>query len=69
MRNLLPSKERVISIGLILIAIGYGVFVTFKLLEDKTLMLVPKDKLENVQTCIDNTAACGLIQETWKGSK
>ena len=57
----LINKERVIFTALMLVAIGYGIFVTFKVLEDKTIMLVPTEKVENVENCIDNNVACSLI--------
>ena len=60
----LINKERVIFTALMLVAIGYGIFVTFKVLEDKTIMLVPTEKVENVETCIDNNVACSLIYQS-----
>lgn len=60
----LINKERVMFTALMLVAIGYGIFVTLKVLEDKTIMLVPKEKVENVENCIDNNVACSLIYES-----
>ncbi len=60
------SKERFICLLVIIVCLTYAVFVTGKLLEDKTLMLIDKDKMENVETCIDNNAACTLIQDPWE---
>ena len=62
----LLSKERLIGLLVIIFVATYAAFITGKLLEDKTLMLIDKDKVENVETCIDNNAACGLIQDTWE---
>ncbi len=60
----LINKERVMFIALMLVALGYGIFVTFKVLENKTIMLVPTEKIENVENCIDNNVACSLIYES-----
>lgn len=61
--NLL-TKERVTFVVLLLAALGYGVFVSFKILEDNTIMLVEKRKVENVETCINNQVACSLIYDS-----
>ncbi len=55
------TKERVIFIALLLIAAGYGIFVTFTIMKDNVLMLVPKEAVEEVENCIDNQVGCGLV--------
>ena len=36
----------------------------FKIYQNNEFMLVPRSKVENVKTCIDNYVACSLIYES-----
>ena len=57
----LLNKERIVFVALLILVAGYGVFMTFKVLENNTIMLVPMDKVANVETCIENNVACSLL--------
>lgn len=57
----LPSKERII-VGIVIgVLIGYSVFVSFKYIEGKQIMLIPNEKVESVKVCLDNNVSCQLI--------
>ena len=60
----LLKNERVLFIAVILILMGVIGVTGFKIYENNEFMLVPRSKLENVKTCIDNYVACSLIYES-----
>ena len=57
-------NERFLFIAVILILMGVIGVTGFKIYENNEFMLVPRGKVENVKTCIDNYVACSLIYES-----
>ena len=58
------KNERFLFIAVILILIGVIATTGYKIYENNEFMLVPRSKVENVKTCIDNYVACSLIYDS-----
>lgn len=61
----LLSKERLVSVIIILAVVAYGLFVTFKLFESQTLMLIDNDAKDVVEFCEKNVKICEVGQNTY----
>ena len=57
----LINKERMISITIILVMGAIIAFGSVWFNTKYTLMAVEKEKIENVENCIDNNVACSMI--------
>ena len=57
----LLKNERVLFIAVILILMGVIGVTGFKIYENNEFMLVPRSKVENVKTCLENDFSCSLI--------
>ena len=63
MSNLFKS-ERFMFLAVIAILLGIISIVAFKTYEANALMLIPREKVEGVNTCIDNYVSCTLLYDS-----
>ena len=63
------SKERLVSVIIILAVVAYGLFVTFKLFESQTVMLIDNEAKEVVEFCEKNVKICEVGQNTYSEIK
>ena len=55
------TKERIVFAGIIALLVGIVVYGFMWFNSNYALMPVPREKIENVENCIDNNVACSLI--------
>jgi len=58
--NLLKS-ERTVFIAIILVLLTVIAVIGFKVYDTNEVMLIPRDKVENVKTCLNNDVSCSLL--------
>jgi len=61
MFRFLPSLRESILLSIIIGLVGILAYGALWFNDNYTLMPIPKEKIESVITCLDNTVACDLI--------
>ena len=57
-------NERVLFIAIILGLVAVLGVIGFKTNEANKLMLIPRDRVEDVNTCLDNEVSCSMIYDS-----
>jgi len=60
----LLSRERVVSVCVVVVLLAIIVFMGKWILSKNSIMIVPKGSVDNVRVCIKNEVSCSLLYES-----